>query len=67
MKYIKRVLPLLLAALILFGGIYGGYALRAAIPSYKGTIVEAEKKSERKPSASDRQRRNHHLFPLGSI
>ena len=49
MKYIKRVLPLLLAALILFGGIYGGYALRAAIPSYKGTIVEAEKNQKENP------------------
>ena len=41
MKHIKRILPLFLAVCILTGGIWGGYALREAIPSYKGTITEA--------------------------
>ncbi len=49
MRFIKRVLPLLLAALILIGGICGGYALRSAIPSYKGTVVEAERSQGENP------------------
>ncbi len=49
MKFIKRILPLLLAACILTGGIWGGYALREAIPSYKGTITEANQKQKDNP------------------
>ena len=49
MKHIKRILPLFLAVCILTGGIWGGYALREAIPSYKGTITEANQKQKDNP------------------